>query len=184
MMNEFSALVVLAAATIAAFVDITLDGVIGSDAYSNSESVGWFNGHKAAESIYGDFDGQLGSTTLSYGESDGCFIVHVKSPLYAKNMIWEDIDWHSPILNTNPSLGLTEDDADPYRTHHETHHRVGTMNLDFNGATGNKKIIFLDANATRLSRLTLLVMPTTRSGLLGTRIPRITFLTMALAPRH
>ncbi len=85
---ELAAAVILAAATSTAFADITLDGVIGSDTYSNSEAVGWFNGHRTAESVYGDFDGQLGSTTLSYGESAGFFFVHVEAPLYAKNMIW------------------------------------------------------------------------------------------------
>ncbi len=72
----------------------------------------------------------------------------MEAPLYAKNMIWEALDWRNvfPLANTDPDSGLTEADVASYRVHHETHHGVGDMKLDFRGATGSEKVIFLDAN--------------------------------------
>jgi len=118
---------------------VTLDGIYNSeDVYTNSETVTWFNGHKSDESIYGDFDNQSFTTTIRYGiaELDGddttrYFFLHVEAPLIAKNMIWGN--------------NLTEDDLASYRIQHETHHRVGDLNLDFGGATGSEKLIFLNA---------------------------------------
>ena len=100
--------------------NVTLDGVFGSgDAYTTSEKVTWFNGHKTDESIYGDFDNQSHETTIRYGiagqagssSNEKYFFLFVEAPLYAKNMIWGN--------------GLTEADLASYRIHHETHHKPG-----------------------------------------------------------
>ena len=145
----------LSAVSCAAQADITLDGVNGAgDVYTNTESVSWFNGHRTDDSIYGDFNNQAGLTNIHYGvsslagESAGLqyFFLHVEVPLYAKNMIWEDTDWSNALSNMDPNSGLTESDVASYRTHHETHHNPFTMNLDFNGATGSEKVIFLNSN--------------------------------------
>ena len=134
---------------------VALDGIYsGESGYTNSENVAWFNGHKSDESIYGDFDNPLGSTTIRYGtgilEGSGSnkeyFFLYVEAPLYAKNMIWEDLDWKKAISNTDPAAGLTEADVASYRAHHETHHKPGDMKLDFRGATGSEKVVFHDSN--------------------------------------
>ena len=140
MKNTFTAALILAVISGTASADVVLDGVKDGDTYLNSESVSWYQGHQTQNSIYGDFDDQLGSTTISYGESGGFFYLFVEAPLYAKNMIWQDAD-----IGTVPG-GLVEADVASYRTHHETHHSPGTMNLDFNGATGSEKFIFVDGN--------------------------------------
>jgi len=135
---------------------VTLDGISdGADTYTHTETVTWFNGHKTAHSLYGDFDNQSHTTDIQYGigqlagDASGqeYFFLFVEAPLYAKNMIWENLDWRNvfPVANTDPSVGLTEADVASYRAHHETHHDVGDMKLDFGGATGSEKLIFLDA---------------------------------------
>ncbi len=123
---------------------ITLDGMFdGSPPYSDSETVKWFNGHKPApDSIYGDFNNQLGTTTIHYGigelagETSGTeyFFLYVDVPLYAKNMIWQ----------ANPGDGLTEADLSSYRKHHETHHDPGDLKLDFHTATHSEKMVLND----------------------------------------
>ena len=134
---------------------ITLDGIFdGSPPYSSSDTVGWFNGHKTEDSIYGDQTNQLGTTTIHWGvgelagETSGTeyFFLYVDVPLYAKNMIWEDKGkdgWKNdyPVTNTDPNAGLTEADVSSYRVHHETHHDPGDMKLDFKGATGSEKLV-------------------------------------------
>ena len=128
---------------------ITLDGMFdGPDSYEYSVTVKWFNGHKSApDSIYGDINNQLGTTTIHYGENElagtNYFFLYVEVPLYAKNMIWQNIDWKNdyPVSNTNPTLGLTEEDVESYRVQHETHHPEGDMKLDFGGATGSEKLV-------------------------------------------
>jgi hypothetical protein len=131
---------------------ITLDGIFdGSPPYSSSDTVGWFNGHKTEDSIYGDQNSPLGTTTIHYGigelagDTSGTdyFFLYVDVPLYAKNMIWEGKDWKNdyPVTNTDPNAGLTEADVSSYRVHHETHHNPGDMKLDFKGATGSEKLV-------------------------------------------
>ena len=143
---------------------ITLDGVLdGSDEYSNSEQVNWFNGHETDNSIYGNQDNPLGTTTIHWGFSELAndtsdnplgteyFFLYVDVPLYAKNMIWEDRDWReNPIVNKNSSTGLTEADVGSYRVHHETHHNPGDMKLDFKGATDSEKMEFFDADGNKV----------------------------------
>ncbi len=127
-----------------ASAEIVLDGVYGpTDTYSNSRQIRWFNGHKGEESIYGDDV----KTTIRYGEDNGFLFLYVEAPLYAKNMIWQNLDWKNtyPLTNTNPAIGLTEADVASYRTHHETHHKPGDMKLDFGGATGSEKMEFFDS---------------------------------------
>ncbi len=131
---------------------ITLDGKLDGAAYSNSETVSWYNGHKPfPDSIYGDFGNQLGSTTVRHGVGElggtDYFFLYVEAPLYVKNMIWENSPiggWTKPLTNTNPLTGLTENDVASYRAHHETHHGPGDMKLDFGGATGSEKVIFVN----------------------------------------
>lgn len=134
--------------------DVTLDGVLGGgDTYSTTETVTWFNGHQTSNSIYGDFDNQSFTTEIRYGVSqlagdksgEEYFFLFVEVPLYAKNMIWEEGADGFPISNTDPLVGLTEDDVAPYRVHHETHHGPGDLELDFGTATGSEKVVFLDA---------------------------------------
>jgi len=132
-----------------ASADIVLDGVYGpSDTYSDFKVINWFNGHKTDESIYGD---QL-ETIIRYGEDNGSFFLYVEAPLYAKNMIWQDVDWKNtyPLTNTDPTTGLTEEDVASYRTHHETHHGPGDMKLDFGGATGSEKLELFDRNGNEI----------------------------------
>jgi hypothetical protein len=132
-----------------ASADIVLDGVYGpTDTYSDSQQISWFNGHKGEESIYGDDV----ETTIRYGEANGSFFLYVEAPLYAKNMIWQKLDWKRkyPLTNTNPTLGLTEEDVASYRVHHETHHKKGDMKLDFGGATGSEKMELFDGSGNLL----------------------------------
>ncbi len=125
---------------------VVVDGVYdsSSDTYSGFKVINWFNGHKREESIYGDHV----ETIIRYGEDNGSFFLYVEVPLYAKNMIWENLDWKNDYLlsNANSTTGLTEDDAESYRTHHETHHGEGDMKLDFGGATGSEKMELFDRN--------------------------------------
>jgi len=146
MKNIVTAALILAAVSGTVSADVVLDGVKDGDTYLNSETVSWYQGHQTHNSIYGDFNNQLGSTTISYGESGGHFYLFVEAPLYAKNMIWEDRNWGGVINNTDENAGLTEEDVHQYRVHHETHHNPYTMNLDFGGATGSEKFIFVDGN--------------------------------------
>ncbi|MDP6546926.1 MAG: PEP-CTERM sorting domain-containing protein [Phycisphaerae bacterium] len=124
---------------------IVLDGVYGpSDTYSNSKEVDWFNGHKTDESIYGN----QSKTTIYYGEDNGYSFLYVEVPLYAKNMIWQNLDWknNNSLSNTVSTTGFTEADVASYRIHHETHHKPGGMKLDFGGATGSEKMELFDSN--------------------------------------
>ena len=131
--------------------DIMLNGVLDvGDTYTHTEVVTWFNGHHTSDSIYGDFDNPAGTTTIRYGESDlagtsdSYFFLFVEAPLYAKNMIWADS------LGTNPLTHLVEADVTPYRTHHETHHGVGDLKLDFRTATGSEKLVFVNATGGKV----------------------------------
>lgn len=145
-------------ATAASF---TLDGIFdGSPPYSTPMTVSWFNGHKPApDSIYGDFNDQLGTTMIHYGVGElaggpsgtDYFFLYVEAPLYAKNMIWEDKDWKNvyPVANTDPDVGLTEADVSSYRVHHETHHNPGDMKLDYGGATGSEKLVLNDSSGAK-----------------------------------
>lgn len=139
----------------AARADIILDGIFDfGDTYANSQVVTWFNGHQTANSIYGDFDNQFFTTTIWYGidqlagDSTGneFFFLFVEVPLYGKNMIWDSAAVDFPIKNTDPSVGLTEEDVFPYRVHHETHHNPGDLKLNFNTATGSEKVVFVDGD--------------------------------------
>ncbi len=135
---------------------ISLDGVSDGSAYGNTATTSWFNGHKSEFSRYGEFNNQLGVTTVHYGvgqlagDSSGrdYFFLYLEAPIGAKNMIWENLDWKNnyPLSNTDPTAGLTEDDVASYRVHHETHHKPGDMKLDFNGATGSEKLNILNSN--------------------------------------
>ncbi len=166
----------------ASTVFIKLDGIFdGSPPYSNSRTVEWFNGHRPApDSIYGDFNNQLGTTTIYYGvgelagETSGTnyFFLYVDVPLYAKNMIWEDKGNHGwkndyPIANTDPTVGLTEADVSSYREHHETHHNPGDMKLDFNGATGSEKLVLNDINGNEQFKADLAGDADNKFGLVG-----------------
>ena len=133
---------------------IILDGVYdSSETYSHSKEINWFNGHKGEESIYGD----QAKTTIRYGEDNGFSYLYVEAPLYAKNMIWQDVNWkHNPYpTNTDPTAGLTEADIASYRTHHETHHKPGDMKLDFGGATGSEKMELFDSNGNVIFKANL-----------------------------
>lgn len=169
---------ILAAVSGTAQANVILDGILGDGVgYTNSETVNWFNGHQTANSIYGDFNSQFATTTISYGlselagDSSGTqfFFLFVEAPLFAKNMIWQDLDWRSdfPVTNTDPSSGLTEDDAASYRVHHETHHDPGTMKLDFRGATGSEKVVFVDANGSKMFEADLDGVADNAFGLVG-----------------
>ena len=134
---------------------ISLDGVSDGSAYGNTATTSWFNGHKSEFSKYGEFNSQLGVTTVHYGvgqlagDSSGndYFFLYLEAPIGAKNMIWQDLDWKEnyPLSNTDPTAGLTEDDVASYRIHHETHHKPGDMKLDYKGATGSEEVNVLDA---------------------------------------
>ncbi len=135
--------------------DIVLDGIFDApDTYDSSQSVTWYNGHQTANSIYGDFDNQSFATTIRYGTAQLAgdptgkeyFFLFVQVPLYAKNMIWDSEAVGFPIKNTDPDVGLTEDDVFPYRLHHETHHNPGDLRLNFNTATGSEKVVFVDGS--------------------------------------
>ncbi|NWK55354.1 PEP-CTERM sorting domain-containing protein [Verrucomicrobiaceae bacterium N1E253] len=138
-------------------LSVDLDGIYsGESGYTNTETVTWYNGHKADESIYGDFDSQSHTTTIRYGiaELEGgkpgeeFFFLYVEAPLYAKNMIWQsNVNKDNyPVANTDPTVGLTATDVDSYRTHHETHHKPGDLKLDFGGATGSEKLVIVDSS--------------------------------------
>ena len=133
---------------------ITLDGMFdGFTQYSESKTVAWYNGHKTDDSIYGSQNDPLGTTTIHYGvgqvagDTNDYFFLYIDAPLSAKNMIWETRDWRDdyPVSNTDPTVGLTEADVDPYREHHETHHDPGDLKLDFGGATGSEKLVLNDS---------------------------------------
>jgi hypothetical protein len=154
-----AAMVLPGAANAAGF---DLDGVYeGMPPYSSFEATTWYNGHKPApDSIYGDENNQLGTTTVYYGIGEDnagpagtdYFWVYVEADIAAKNMIWEDdatADWELPLGNTDPNVGLTEADVASYRAHHETHHSAGSMKLDFGGATGSEKMVLYDANGDK-----------------------------------
>jgi hypothetical protein len=146
---------------------ITLDGILDeNDEYSSFETVSWYNGHRPApDSIYGDFNNQLGMTTIHYGVGELAgdttttvteyFFLYVEVPLDAKNMIWQNLDWKNdyPVSNTDPDVGLTEADASPYRPHHETHHNPGDMKLDFDGATKSEKLVLNDSDGTTTTKV-------------------------------
>ncbi|MBC8372975.1 MAG: PEP-CTERM sorting domain-containing protein [Planctomycetes bacterium] len=145
---------------------IVLDGVYGpSDTYSNSKEIEWFNGHKTDESIY---DNQP-KTTMRYGNDNGYFFLYVEAPLYAKNMIWQNLDWKNnyPLPNTDPTTGLTEADVASYRIHHETHHKPGDMKLDFGGATGSEKMELFDRNGNNIFTADLAGDADNQFGLVG-----------------
>jgi len=168
MKNAFENVPMIAAAALLALLfmsgpataaTFTLDGIFdGKPPYSYSETVSWFNGHKPApDSIYGDFNNQLGTTTIYYGtgnlagDSTDYFFLYVEVPLYAKNMIWQEGGkpniWDTnPLANTDPNAGLTEADVSSYRVHHETHHKPGDMKLDFGGATGSEKLVLINSS--------------------------------------
>ncbi len=178
MKRQFEIALFLIATSSAARADIVLDGIFdGGDAYANSQVVTWFSGHQVANSIYGDFDNQFATTTIQYGvaQLDGdlsgtqYFFLHIEVPLYAKNMIWDiavDSD-NFPVANTDPNTGLTEDDVAPYRVHHETHHDPGDLRLDFNGATGSEKVIFVDGNGNNIFEADLAGAADNAFGLIG-----------------
>jgi hypothetical protein len=145
---------------------IVLDGVYGSsDTYSNSKEVDWFNGHETDESIYDD----QATTTIRYGEDNGHFFLYVEAPLYAKNMIWQKLDWKKnyPLPNTDPTTGLIEADIASYRTHHETHHKPGDMKLDFGGATGSEIMELFDRNGNKIFTADLAGDADNQFGLVG-----------------
>ena len=144
-MNNNSTLTVLAVLaagiTTSDATSVILDGIYtGEDGYTNSATVTWYNGHQTNNSIYGNFDNQVYTTTIRWGVAkeasdllgDDYFFLHVEAPLYAKNMIW--------------GQGLLESDIAPYRVHHETHHSPGDLDLDFNTATGSEKLVFVDSD--------------------------------------
>ncbi|MBT3199940.1 MAG: PEP-CTERM sorting domain-containing protein [Phycisphaerales bacterium] len=129
--------------------EVVVDGVYNSlDTYSHSKEINWFNGHSTKTSIYNDQP----TTTIYYEYDNDNFFLYVEAPLYAKNMIWQNLDWKNiyPVPNTDPLIGLTEEDVASYRTQHETHHRVGDMKLDFGGATGSEKMELFDRNGNLL----------------------------------
>lgn len=143
--NAITALAILASGITASYgASITLDGIYdaGSDDYANSATVTWYQGHKNEFSIYGDFDNQSYTTTIRWGvaeDADGImgeefFFLYVEAPLYAKNMVWGD--------------ALPEADKTPYRVHHETHHGVGDLDLDFSDATGSEKIVIVNSGGS------------------------------------
>jgi hypothetical protein len=156
-----------AGAAQASTVSIKLDGILdGSPPYSNSRTVEWFNGHKPApDSIYGDFNNQLGTTTIHYGtgelagetSGDTYFFLYVEVPLYAKNMIWQ----------ANPGDGLTEADLGSYRVHHETHHNPGDLQLNFHTATGSEKLVLNDSNGNEQFKANLAGNADNEFGLVG-----------------
>ncbi len=162
-MNSFHAYALAAALAVPVAANastFTLDGVYDGDSvYDQSTDTTWYNGHKTEYSIYGDFNDQKGTTTVRYGygtdaaETSGTeyFWVYVEADIVAKNMIWEKRDWKHdyPITNTDPTVGLTEDDVASYRVQHETHHDPGKMKLDFKGATGSEKMVLNDANGDK-----------------------------------
>ena len=98
----------------------------------------------------------MGTTTFHYGigelGGEDYFFLYVEAPIYVKSMIWEDSPtggWTKPLTNTDANNGLTENDVASYRNHHETHHKPGEMKLDFKGATGSEKVIFVDKNGNK-----------------------------------
>jgi hypothetical protein len=115
---------------------VTLDGIYdpASDAYSTFEEVTFYNGH-SKDSTYGPFADQSYTTSLRYGVGELAggtpgqqfFFVFAEVPLYAKNMIWEN-------KGADPLNLLTGGDWDPY----------GKI-LDYSGATGSEKLIFVNA---------------------------------------
>lgn len=120
---------------------VKFDGILsGSDNYSNTEIVGFFNGHKTEKSVYGTFENPKYETFIRYtvgtveGDSSGTkyFFLFAEVPIEVKSMIWGN--------------GLTSADVDPYRVHHETHHKPGDLKLDYKTATGSEKLGLVDSN--------------------------------------
>ncbi len=158
MKQQLAIALTLATAAGSAGASITMDGIFGGgDSYASNELVTWYSGHQTANSIYGDFNNQSATTKIRYGtgtragDNSGTeyFFLFVEAPLFAKNMIWQDLDWKGadfPIGNLDPNAGLTEADVASYRIHHETHHNPGDMKLDFGGATGSEKIVFVNGS--------------------------------------
>ncbi len=96
MTNTFLATVALLSVAGTASAGVMFDGTLsGEDAYANSEVVTWFNGHQTANSVYGNFNNQLGTTTIRYGASTRAgdasgtqfFFLYIEAPLSSKNMI-------------------------------------------------------------------------------------------------
>jgi len=97
------------------------------------------------------------------------FFLYIEAPLYAKNMIWQDgVDKNNyPVANTDPTLGLTETDLAPYRAHHETHHSVGDLKLDFGGATHSEKLILVNGAGSKVFTANLSGNADNSFGLIG-----------------
>lgn len=177
-MKKLAIILVLTAVSGANGASVTLDGVLsGGDTYTNTQTVTWYNGHQKANSIYGTFNNQSFTTEIRYGvgelaggtPGEQYFFLLVEVPLYAKNMIWEDLDWANnyPLSNTDPNVGLTEDDVAPYRVHHETHHGAGDLRLNFGTATGSEKVVFVDAGGGDQFKADLAGNADSAFGLLG-----------------
>ena len=119
---------------------VKFDGIFsGSDNYSDTEIVGFFNGH-GKDSVYGDFENQKFETYLRYtvatvqGDNSGTeyFFLFAEVPIEVKNMIWGN--------------QLAEADVSPYRVHYGTHHNPNDLDMDFAAATGSEKLGFVDSN--------------------------------------
>lgn len=116
---------------------VRLDGIYSpsSDAYTNFEELTFYNGH-GKDSVYGNFSNQSYTAAFRYGVAELAggtpgqqfFFVHVEVPIYAKNMIWEN-------KGADPLNLLTGADWDPY----------GKI-LDYSGATGSEKLIFVNSS--------------------------------------
>jgi hypothetical protein len=167
MQRELATVLTLSVFATTTQASVLLDGVRdGNDtSYTNTEVVTWYNGHKADESLYGEFDSQTATTTIRYGSGEfqgdisgtQYFFLFLEAPLIVKNMIWDSAINKNNFLvaNGNPAMGLTEDDVSSYRVHHETHHKVGDLKLDFKGATGSEKVVFVDSDGDAVAEANL-----------------------------
>lgn len=111
--------------------NLTLDGVFNpaNDQYASFETVSWYNGHD--DTTYGTFATQSYKTTIRYGVAEKAggpagqkyFFMFADVPLYAKNMVW--------------GAGMTDEEVSQYG-----------KRLDFSGATGSEKFIFMNSNGS------------------------------------
>lgn len=120
-----SALVLLAAPITSIAGSFQLDGIkTGADAYTESFSSGWYDGHGQDKSAYKISGSQ--QTTVHYGKGTDAAgdateysWLFLEVPLYAKNMIW------------GKDIFTAQDKAD-----------YGDKDFDFSGATGSEKVKF------------------------------------------
>lgn len=104
----------------------SVDGHLDNNEYSNSFTVGWYNGHKNEYRQYKKVGNH--ETTAHWENTGGYFYLYLEATLEAKSMIWGD--------------GYTAEEASLYSVHYVAHHLGETFGGSFKDMTESEKVIF------------------------------------------